>query len=433
MTDTLTSHLAAFAAGPVSASSIAQRVTCLSALDWLAVGRAGAGEPVSRIVREMAQDEGGARQAHVFGAAESMPARAAALVNGTISHALDYDDTHFAHIGHPSVAVFPAVLALAEGRDCPTVEILEAALVGMESSIRVGLWLGRTHYQSGFHQTATAGAFGAGLAAGRILGLSADDMTQVLGLITTRAAGLKAQFGTMGKPYNAGLAASTGVEAALLVARGFRSNPQALAAPLGFGATHHGEANETTALDGLGDNWLFETVSHKFHACCHGLHAALEAARDLDIAAPEIEEMTVWTHPRWMSVCNQHSPTTGLGAKFSYGTVLAMRAVGYNTARLDSYSDRVCADPRIIDLRDRITVKSDDSLSETQAVLSVLRRDGVRDEATHDLQNLPELAEREGRVRRKATLLIGAERENLAWSILKGDGRAQGFAGLLND
>ena len=134
MTDTLTTRLAAFAAGSVSASSLVQRVTCLSALDWLAVGRAGAEEPVSKIVREMAQDEGGAGQAHVFGATSPLPARAAALVNGTTSHALDYDDTHFAHIGHPSVAVFPAVLAVAEGRGCPTVEILEAALVGMESS-----------------------------------------------------------------------------------------------------------------------------------------------------------------------------------------------------------------------------------------------------------------------------------------------------------
>lgn len=432
MTNTLTLRLAAFAAGTVSANAAAQRVTCLSALDWLAVGRAGAGEPVSQIVRDMAQEEGGAGQAHVFGATAAMPARAAALVNGTISHALDYDDTHFAHIGHPSVAMFPAVLALAEQQDCPTVEVLEAALVGMECSIRVGLWLGRGHYQSGFHQTATAGAFGAGLAAGRILGLSGDDMAQVLGLIATRAAGLKAQFGTMGKPYNAGLAASTGVEAAMLVARGFQSNPDALAGPFGFGATHHGEANEAEALDGLGERWLFETVSHKFHACCHGLHAALEAARDLDIAAPEIEEMTVRTHPRWMNVCNQPAPTTGLGAKFSYATVLAMRAVGYDTARLDSYSDKVCADPRITELRDRITVKADENLSETQAILSVLRKDGVRDEAPHDLQAPRDLAEREDRVRRKAVVLMGAGMENLAWSILKGEGRAQGFAGLLN-
>ncbi|MDU9003202.1 MmgE/PrpD family protein [Sedimentitalea todarodis] len=432
MTDTLTSRLAAFAAGPISASSIAQRVTCLSALDWLAVGRAGAGEPVSRIVREMAQDEGGAGQAHVFGGTAALPARAAALVNGTISHALDYDDTHFAHIGHPSVAVFPAVLALAEERLCPTVDILESALVGMEGSIRMGLWLGRAHYQSGFHQTATAGALGAGLAAGRILGLSADDMAQVLGLISTRAAGLKAQFGTMGKPYNAGLAASTGVEAALLVARGFRSNPDALTGPFGFGATHDGEANEAAALDGLGECWLFETVSHKFHACCHGLHAALEAARILDIAAPEIAKMTVRTHPRWMSVCNQPAPTTGLGAKFSYATVLAMRAVGYDTARLESFSDRVCTDPRITALRTRITVKADESLNETQAVLSVLRKVGVWSEATHDLQAPLDLAERQDRVRRKAVGLIGADLESLAWSILKGEGRPQGFAGLVS-
>jgi 2-methylcitrate dehydratase PrpD len=432
VTHSLVSTLAEWARSPLSTTRDARLVTSLSAIDWLAVGRAGAQEPVSRIVRDMVIGEGGAGQAHMFGSPVAVPARAAALANGTISHALDYDDTHFAHIGHPSVAVFPAVLALAEGRDAPLVDVLEAALVGMEASIRVGLWLGRSHYQIGFHQTATAGAFGAGLAAGRILGLSADEMQQVLGLVSTRAAGLKAQFGTMGKPYNAGLAAGAGVEAAQLVARGFGANPDSFEGPFGFGATHHGEANEAEALDGLGEHWLFETVSHKFHACCHGLHAALEAARDLDIAAPEIANITVRTHPRWMSVCNLPAPTTGLGAKFSYATVLAMHAVGYDTARLDSYSDKVCAEPRIVDLRDRISVKADHSLSETQAVLTVLRRDGSRQEARHDLQTPLDLSEREQRVRRKAVLLIGAERESRAWAALRGGGDAIGFARLLS-
>lgn len=431
MTDRITSRLAGFASGPVTTTSAARLTTCLSALDWLAVGQAGAQEPVACILRDMVLEEGGAGQAHVFGTSVAVPARAAALVNGATSHALDYDDTHFAHIGHPSVAVFPAVLALAEQREAPLVDVLEAALVGMEASIRVGMWLGRSHYQTGFHQTATAGAFGAGLAAGRILGLSAEQMQHMLGLISTRAAGLKAQFGTMGKPYNAGLAASMGVEAAQLIARGFGSNPEAFAGPFGFGATHHGELREAEALDGLGEDWLFETVSHKFHACCHGLHAALEAARDLDIAEPEIAGISVRTHPRWMSVCNQPAPTTGLGAKFSYATVLAMRAVGHDTARLDSYSDKVCADPRIVDLRDRISVEADDSLSETQAVLTVLRRDGVRKEAMHDLQTPLDLSEREERVRRKAGLLIGEELANRAWTALRGGGDAQGFAQLM--
>ena len=423
--------LASFAVGPVSTSATARLVTTLSALDWLAVGRAGATEPVARIVRDQALADGGAGQAAVFGSNVALPARAAALVNGVAGHALDYDDTHFAHLGHPSAAVFPAALAMGEVMDAALVDVLDAALVGMEVSIRIGLWLGRGHYQVGFHQTATAGAFGAAAAAGRLAGLDAGQMGHVLGLTATRAAGLKAQFGTMGKPYNAGLAAESGVGAAQLVARGFQANPQALQGDYGFGATHHGAENVEAALVGLGEDWLFETVSHKFHACCHGLHAALEAARDLDIAAPEIAEMVVTVHPRWMSVCNQPAPETGLGAKFSFRTVLAMWALGHDTARLESYSAAVCADPRLVALRERITVQADDSLSETTADLTVLRRDGARLEVRHDLQNQISLSDREDRVRVKAAGLIGTDMAGQVWGLLRSGGQAAGLARLL--
>ncbi len=428
----LTTSLAEFAAGPVSTTSQARIVTSLSALDWLAVGRAGAEEPVSRIVRQMVLGEGGLDQARLFGGGAA-PLRAAALVNGTVSHALDYDDTHFAYIGHPSVAVFPAALAIAAWEDRPLVDLLEAALVGMETSIRIGLWLGRQHYQAGFHQTATAGAFGAAVAAGRIMGFDTAQMQALLGLTATKAAGQKAQFGTMGKPYNAGIAASNGVEAALLIRNGFRPNADAIEGPHGFGATHLAAEDTSSALDGLGEEWLFESVSHKFHACCHGLHAALEAARDLDIAEPEVAEIRVKTHPRWMSVCNQSEPTTGLGAKFSYRTVIAMQAMGFDTGLPGSYSDKICADPRLQSLRDRIKVEADDSLSETQAQLSLLRRDGVRREATHDLLSPVPLSDREDRVRSKAAKLIGADEADAIWSMLRTGGRAADLADRLTD
>ncbi|WP_171234159.1 MmgE/PrpD family protein [Ruegeria sp. HKCCA6837] len=421
-----TASLAAFAAGPISTTSQARIVTSLSVLDWVAVGRAGATEPVSSIIRKMVLDEGGKAQAHLFGG-DAAPLRGAALVNGTVSHALDYDDTHFAHIGHPSVAILPAALAVAEWDDRILVDLLEAALIGMEASIRIGLWLGRGHYQVGFHQTATSGAFGAAVAAGRLLGFDINQMRSVLGLTATRAAGLKAQFGTMGKPYNAGLAAAAGVETALLVHHGFQANTDALEGPFGFGATHNG-ASDLSALDGLGDEWVFESVSHKFHACCHGLHAALEAARELDIAEPEVAEIKIKTHPRWMSVCNQLTPETGLGAKFSYRTVIAMQALGYDTALPSSYTDKVCADPRITSLRDRITVEADENLSETQANLALLRRDGIRREATHDLLTPMSLSDREDRVRAKAAKLIGADEADAIWSMLRTGGRARDLA-----
>jgi 2-methylcitrate dehydratase PrpD len=421
MAETLTTRLADFATGAVMPSETAMTVARLSALDWIAVGRAGVDEPVARITRALAMDDGGAAQAQVFGADIRLPARAAALVNGTTSHALDYDDTHFGHIGHPSVAVFPAALAVTQTIGASVQDMLTAALIGMETSIRVGLWLGRTHYQTGFHQTATAGAFGAAAAAARLLGLSAVQTEHVLGLTATRAAGLKTQFGTMGKPYNAGLAASAGVEAAQLVALGLVANPQAMLGDFGFGATHHGEGNVKTALQGLGNEWLFESVSHKFHACCHGLHAALEALREVDVAEQEISEIMVHTHPRWMSVCNQLEPTTGLGAKFSYGTVLAMMVLGHDTARLDRFSDAICTDPNVVRLRDCVDVIADENLRETEAIVAVLRRDGSTLRARYDLTSPVELDQRVLRVQAKAAALIGKPEVIRIWRDLAAD------------
>ncbi|PCJ07574.1 MAG: 2-methylcitrate dehydratase [Rhodobacteraceae bacterium] len=427
MTGIFTKALAEFASGELLPTPLAMSVGRLSALDWLACGRAGAAEPVSHILHSMAAAEGGAQQAHMFGGGAA-PSRMVALVNGTTSHALDYDDTHFAHIGHPSVTVYSAAFAMGQQLDRTLSQVLQAALMGMELSVRVGLWLGRDHYQVGYHQTATAGAFGAGVAAGRLAGFDASQMAQVIGLTATRAAGLKAQFGTMGKPYNAGLAASTGVEVAQLVQAGFEANPDALEGDFGFGATHHGSADYKSALDGLGTVWMFETVSHKFHACCHGLHAALEAARELELAAPEVAELQVRTHPRWMLVCNQMAPYTGLGAKFSYRTVLAMLALGVDTAGLDSYSDETCARSDLQALRKRIHVQADDTLAETESVVTLLRRDGLRLEASHDLQSVVELSQREQSIRSKAASLIGEARAEVAWDMLHKNVPSSAFA-----
>jgi len=199
----------------------------LSIFDWAACGIAGRFEPVSRLVRDMVLAEKGTPDAILFGGG-CAPARGAALVNGVTSHALDYDDTHFAHIGHPSVAVVSAALSVAERTKASGDALVRAALVGAEASARIGVWLGREHYQTGFHQTGTAGCFGATIAAARLLGCDHTRMTHAIGLASTRASGLKSQFGTMGKPYNAGAAAAMGVEVALLAQAGFVSNPRGL-------------------------------------------------------------------------------------------------------------------------------------------------------------------------------------------------------------
>lgn len=392
----------------------ALQVMRLSLLDWLAVGLPGQDEPVARIVTGMVAEESGAAQATAFGGARR-PARAAALVNGTVSHALDYDDTHFAHIGHPSVAVVPAALALAEREGADMARLLQAALQGCEMSVRIGLLLGRGHYQVGYHQTATAGTFGATLAAGVILGLDEAQMRHALGLAATRASGLKAQFGTMGKPYNAGMAASNGVECANLAARGMTSNPAAVVGALGFVETHHGDG----AVDDA-PGFRMVDVSHKFHACCHGLHATLEAVGLLKPVEPEaVERIEVRVSPRWMTVCNKVAPQSGLEAKFSYGAVIALSLRGYDTGALESFADGVSTRPELMALAERVEVIPDANVGETAAEVAITVA-GARREAVFDLTAPMDLAAREARVRGKAAALLGAARAEAGWQAVCG-------------
>ncbi|AXI54729.1 2-methylcitrate dehydratase [Sulfitobacter sp. JL08] len=390
----------------------ALEVMRLSLVDWLSVGLAGREEPVSTLTRDMVLAEGGHAQATLFGG-QKAPARAAALCNGACSHALDYDDTHFAHIGHPSVAVIPAALAVAEMCNATPEQMVRAALAGCEASVRFGLLFGRSHYQTGFHQTATAGAFGATVAAVLLLSDERAVMAHALGLVSTRASGLKSQFGTMGKPFNAGIAASNGVEAALLAQCGFISNPDAITGALGFTDTHHCEAT-----DAQPDGFLMPQVQHKFHACCHGLHAALEALETLKPVAPDtVRTLRVHTNPRWMSVCNKSSVTTGLEAKFSYRAVLALSLAGHSTAALDSYNDTLCADPQLAALRARVDVVADDSIAETATGL-VLDTDQGQRTATFDLNTPLTGPERAQRIRSKSAALLGADKADAVWQVV---------------
>ncbi|MEM8653885.1 MAG: MmgE/PrpD family protein [Pseudomonadota bacterium] len=376
----------------------------LSVLDWAACGIAGHRQGD---FDDWAASVSGSGPATRFDGRGGTVAETA-LVNGTLSHALDYDDTHFDHIGHPSVAVCPAALAVAEAQDAPLAQMLDAALIGAEVSVAVGLWLGRGHYQVGFHQTATAGAFGATIAAGRLMSLDDGQLRHALGLCATMASGLKSQFGTMGKPLNAGLAARCGVEAAQWAQAGLTSATDGLAGPLGFGETHHG-AGADVPFD-----WRMGRVSHKFQACCHGLHATLEAVRG--VASRDATQIEVMTHPRWLTVCNQTAPATGLGAKFSYAHVLAMVAHGYDTSDIGAYTDTCAQDPVLGTWRTRVTVTGDESLSEMQARVVV---DGQA--YIHDLDAPIPLETRRDRIHAKARALVGARADKIAHAIEDGD------------
>ena len=398
----ITDTLVAGTHGPLSATTRARAIVALSSVDWAACGIAGFADGT---FDRWASGQAGDGESRTFGDGK-MTAANAALVNGTLSHALDYDDTHFGHIGHPSVVVLPAVLA---ARPIDWAAFQDAALVGIEASIRVGMWLGRDHYQRGFHQTATAGAFGAALGAARAMNLTPDQTRHALGLCASMASGLKAQFGTMGKPLNAGLAARAGYEAAKWAQDGMTGANNGLEA---FGAALGADCNKV-ALDGWGTKWHIESLSHKFHACCHGLHATLEALAQIT-PAPTFERINIQTHPRWMSVCNQPDPDTGLAAKFSYKQVAAMAMHGISTADIAMFRDNVAQDPALVAARKKVEVVESPDLTEMQARVTV-KAAGQSVEVFHDLAEPLPIEVLEERLRGKSDVLIGVDRSAALW------------------
>jgi 2-methylcitrate dehydratase PrpD len=403
-------HLIALARRPGSAlPASARQIARFSLFDWMVVGRAGRAQPVARIIRDYVTAEGGNGFASLIGGGVA-PARGAALVNGTVSHALDYDDTHFGHVGHPSVAIVPAALAVAEEIDAPAAAVVDAFLVGAEASVRLGMTLGRGHYERGFHQTATAGAFGATVAAGRLYGLTESELRNALSLVATRASGLKSQFGTMGKPFNAGIAASNGVEAAGLAKRGFISCDDGIGGPQGFIATHADAPETNPAVDGF----LFKDVKYKFHACCHGTHAMIEALKEA--GAVDAKALRVRVNPRWLKVCDIKAPRTGLEVKFSYAWLAAMVLGGIDTAADATYTDALAGDRRLAETAARVTVEADAALSDTATEIEIVTIDGRIIRTAHDLATRQSSEAIERGLRAKAAALLGTAAAGQLWN-----------------
>src|ERR1700719_1127752 len=208
--------------------------------DYFGVAVAGAGDELVRLLLDELTEAGGAPQASVICHQTRLPSLSAALVNGAAGHALDYDDVNLAMPGHPSVAILPGLLALAEQRRSSGREVVTAFVAGYETACRIGSALRPGHYDRGFHATGTVGAFGAAAACARLPGLDAG----------ATAGALKSQFGTMCKPFHAGKASQNGLLAARLAARGFSSRPDLVECEQGFALTHGPDFRPAAALAG---------------------------------------------------------------------------------------------------------------------------------------------------------------------------------------
>jgi 2-methylcitrate dehydratase PrpD len=357
-------------------------------LDYFGVAIAAADDPLVRILLDEMAEAGGAPQACVIGHAARLPALSAALVNGAAAHALDYDDVNMAMPGHPSVAILPGLLALAELTGASGRDVITAFVAGYETACRIGVALQPGHYNLGFHSTGTVGSFGAAAACARLLGLQTMGTAAALGIAGTQAAGLKSQFGTMCKPFHAGKAAQNGLLAARLAARGLTSRSDLVECVQGFALTHgpdfSPEAARATPQAGL---HLFANL-FKYHAACYLTHAPIECARRLRdehrLKPEDIAEITLRLDASCERVCNIPAPVDGLQSKFSLRQTVAMALAGVDTASLAAYSIENALDPVLVRLREQVKLDWQDAWPQTVSELELALADGHRVAVRHD-------------------------------------------------
>lgn len=219
-------------------------------------------------------------QCTVFGDAPRYSPAGAALVNGTLAHSLDFDDTHAAASLHSSAPIVPAALACAELVGASGEQVLAAVIAGFEVQIRLSLALVPSdHYQRGFHPTATCGAFGAAAAAGNILGLSSEQIASAFGAVGSQTAG-SMQFlanGSWNKRYHVGHAAMCGLNSAILAEQGYVGSSEAIEGHRGFLHAYAPSPDPARAVAGLGSNWETLHLAVKPYPSCRATHAAIDA------------------------------------------------------------------------------------------------------------------------------------------------------------
>ncbi|MDT9593602.1 MmgE/PrpD family protein [Nocardioides zeae] len=401
---TLAQQLAAFAvetrrvgAPEQVRASVRQRV-----LDVVGLCLAAQRLETSRAVVDLVASQGGTPQAYAFGVADRVPAAQAALLNGVLAHSLDFDDTHLPSVLHPSAAVVPAALAVAEMVDAPAEALLDAAGVGLEVACRLGMAgydrrLGNSvFFEHGQHATSICGAMGAAVAAALLCGLSESQVVDVLGVTASMAAGIIEANRTGGtvKRMHCGWAAHSAVMATEMVRRGITGPPSVLEGRFGFfEAFLRGEADLGEVTDGLGRTWAVPGIFFKPYPANHFTHTSADAGmrfaqqgvRPEDVAAIELRVPSAVVRTIGEPLDVKRAPQTGYQAQFSgpYVVVAGLlnegRGLGLGLA---DFTDELAQDPRRRDLMAKVTVVADEECDQIfphqfPAVVRLTTHDGV--------------------------------------------------------
>lgn len=319
-------------------------------LDTVGVTLAGAQEPATRIVLGISGSASG--PALVFGHARRIGALDAALVNGTASHALDFDDCNNTLGGHPSVPILPALFALADETGATGKDFIAAYVAGFETECKLSMVVNFHQYTKGWHPTTTIGVFGGAAACAHLLKLSPEQTATALSIAASLAAGIKSNFGTMTKPLHVGHCARSGLFAALLARDGFTAGALAFEHKQGYFEVFNGAGNydASKALPAWANplDITRPAIAIKSYPCCGSTHPAIDCMLELvqkhNLKPEQVARIDSWTHARRLEHTNRPDPQSDLDAKFSVQYTLA-RALKDRTVKLEHFEGTNWQDP----------------------------------------------------------------------------------------
>jgi 2-methylcitrate dehydratase PrpD len=321
-----------------------------------------------------------AAQATVLGRIERVDMANAALVNGITSHTFDFDDTHLKTIIHPAGPVASAILALAEHRGASGRDVIDALVLGIDVSCRIGNAMYPDHYDRGWHITGSTGMLGAAAGCARLLRLDEKKTAMALGIAASQPIGLREQFGTMTKPFHPGAAARAGLMSALLAQQGFTASPRAVEAPRGFVQVVSDKRAWNEVTDELGERFEISFNTYKPFACGIVIHPSIDACvqlREQGVTPEQVQGIDLRVHPLVLELTGKKEPRDGLQGKFSVYHGCAAGLI-YGRAGEEEFSDAVVNDPLVIALRNKVQATVDAGIDEAAVDVTATLADGRR-------------------------------------------------------
>ena len=332
-------------------------------------------EAALKAVSELAPSQ----QAGILGRSERVDIASAALLNGISSHTFDFDDTHLKTIIHPAGPVVSAALALGEHRAISGRDLIDATVLGIDVSCRVGNMIYPDHYDRGWHITGSTGMLGAAAACARLLKLDAKQTQMAIGIAASQPIGVREQFGTMTKPFHPGGAARAGLMSALMARHGYTASLRALEAPRGLTQTFSAKNDWSEVTGELGQRFEISYNSYKPFACGIVIHPSIDGCVQLrdqhGLQAEDIASVDLVVHSLVLELTGKKTPKDGLEGKFSvYHSAAA--GIIFGRAGEDEYSDEIVRRADVIALRDKVHATRDDSIAEDAAKIRVTTNDG---------------------------------------------------------